>query len=91
MSTETLYRIREMTIFFLQTIRPPQRCEIAHFMGDGNRWNDEECLERLRDIVGANYELLESRGRSGWNQPDKAPLGYFAIFDHWQYYMEQFE
>lgn len=92
LDTKEIFRVREAAIFIVDNIPEPQRLEMARLMKDDDKWDETSCLARLRDIVAASNDCLESRGRDRWSQPDKAPLGLFSMFDHWQDdYMEQFE
>jgi hypothetical protein len=81
-----VFCVREMAIFTVDNIPKPQQREIAHLTGyaDDGDYDEDDLRARLMKIVVACTQSLENKGVDRYSQPDKAPLGFFGMFDHWQ-------
>ena len=92
MEMNDMFYVRETARFLCNNMSEAQHQELARLMGDGDKWNEERCLAKLTDIVVAGSRRLQEKNLMYYSQPDFAPVGIWAFFDHWQEdYMEQFE
>jgi hypothetical protein len=89
MKMKHIVLVREVAAFMFCNVEDAQLREMARLMGAGDRWDREQ----FTPIVIAAAHCLEKK--KGWNwscMPDFAPLGLWAMFDHWQKdYMVEYE
>jgi hypothetical protein len=91
MHPKDIFCIREVIIFIMQYVDEPERVEIARLMGDEERFEQAKCNDRLMELFDICSQALKDKNMDGFDQPYKTPLGFFAMFDHWQeFYVEQF-
>jgi hypothetical protein len=91
MHPKDIFCIREVIIFIMQAVDEPERVEIARLMGDEKKIEQAKWNDRLKELFDICSQALEDKNMDGFGQPYKTPLGFFAMFDHWQeFYVEQF-
>lgn len=88
-----VFQIREVAKFNFNVIERPQQREIARQMGYGPdaEWDGDKFNARVIELLASCTQCLANKDKSTYSQPDQAPLAFFAMFDHWQDYMEWFE
>ena len=93
---KAMFRIHEVARFLHNNLNAEQLEQVTRLQGGefekNGSFDVEKCKEGLIALVVIGNERMEARGQPGFTMPYRQPLGFFAMFDHWQVdYMEQFE
>lgn len=91
LSAKDTFYVLEVVTFLHNNVANPELRQMARLQGE-SLYDDTECRDSLAELLRLVGVQLGKKNPRGFNMPEKAPLGLFAMFDHWQDdYMEQFE